>query len=229
MGRKREMHLCHYLSIYNPFFGRALLWHQSPNTDGARCCCSGVRNIITGPSRINCISCNFCIASSSYAGLTIYPYFFLWLRLKGAWLGACTDSEGKAGEGAQGVSSFRETHLGGRFHPELWGLAANLTACWSSWEHCSPMPCPGAFLPVIQACSDPTHETWDNAVASSDRPLRLGLISGESGAAARRQQFPIAFWQWNYSAFCALLLMKRQLFATLFIFSDVFVWETFCI
>lgn len=101
-----------------------------------------------GPSRINCISCNFCIASSSYAGLTWYPYFFLQLGVKGAWVGARTGSEGQAGapasgEGAQGVSSFRETHLGGRFQWVLWDLAANLTACWSSREHCSPMPLPG--------------------------------------------------------------------------------------
>jgi len=53
----------------------------------------------------------------------------------------------------------------------------------------------GDVLPVIQACSDPTHETWDNARTLSGSPLRSGLISGESEAAARRQQFPIAFWQ----------------------------------
>lgn len=31
------------------------------------------------------------------------------------------------GKGDPGVSSFRETHLGGRFYQELWGLAANVT------------------------------------------------------------------------------------------------------
>lgn len=32
----------------------------------------------------------------------------------------------ESGAWGQGISSFRETHLRGRFHRELWGLAANV-------------------------------------------------------------------------------------------------------
>lgn len=51
-----------------------------------------------------------------------------------------------SGERAQGISSFRETYLGGRFHQELWGLPANVTACWTSREHCIPAS-PASTLP----------------------------------------------------------------------------------
>lgn len=240
------MHLCGCLPIYKPFFCRALLWQQSPNRDGARCCSSRVHNAIMGPCRTNCFSCTFCITSSSYAGLVWYPYF-LWIGLKGN-TGGSTYWLREAGRwgpalhqesGLKVSAAFRRRTWGGRFHQELWGLPANVTACWTSREHCIPeQPClhsawtaepwaagghawTGASLPLTQACSDPTHDTWDNARTLSDNPMRSGLVSGESRAAARRQQLPIAF--------CAFLIIKRQLFALLFIFSEVFIWDTCCI
>lgn len=114
--------------------------------DGTTCCCSRVHNVMTGLCRTNYISCPYCIATahmqdsyniltSSYGSDSKVHRREHVLAQRGREVGPDLES----GAWGQAVCSFRETHLRGRFHQELWGLAANVTACWTSQEHCIPL------------------------------------------------------------------------------------------
>lgn len=177
-------------------------------------------------------------------------FFFSWLGLKGAQEEVHTGSGGMevgralaSGEGAQRVHCLGKHTLEAGFTNSSWDLASNMTAYWTSWEHCIPVqPCLHSAwtamahwwthvdkgIPYCHSGLLWSH-LWNLGQCKALLRQPLGLISGEYGVVARRQQFPIAVWQWNYSIFCALLLIKKQPFTLLFVFPGGSIQETCCI
>lgn len=105
----------------------------------------------------------------------------------------------------------------------LWGLAGLITFL-STAQHEAHMQDSYAILTTSYGLDLKMGQVWAQRWGLPlHQEQRKELIC--EPLEARREQFAIAFWQQNYSAFCALLLIKAHLHAISFLFSEGLMWE----